>query len=103
LAGTSAPVRVKLGDSPEGIYVSSDGRFLAAAIEENNQVLIVDTARLAIAKRFTMKGKNPEHAVFSPDGRLIFVSAEEADSVDIIDVALGEGVHSITLGSTLLL
>ena len=35
---------------PKAIYVSPDGRWLAAAIEENNQVLIVDTATLTIAR-----------------------------------------------------
>ena len=49
LAKRGEPVRVKLGDSPEGIYVSPDGRWLAAAIEENNQVLIIDTANLSVA------------------------------------------------------
>src|SRR4030095_11774000 len=70
--------RAKLGDSPEAIYVSPDGRFLSAAIEENNQVLIVDTASLAPVKNIKMRGRNPEHAVWSPDGKWLYASAEEA-------------------------
>ena len=35
-----------LGDSPEAIYLSPDGKWIAAAIEENDQVVIVDVAAL---------------------------------------------------------
>ena len=77
---------IPLGDSPEAIYLSPDGKWLSAAIEENDQVIIVDTAALKVDRRIRMKGKNPEHAVWSPDGRWLYVSAEEADSVDIVDI-----------------
>ncbi len=43
--------KVNLGDSPEAIYLSPDGKWLSAAIEENDQVLIVDTAALTVVKR----------------------------------------------------
>ena len=89
---------IPLGDSPEAIYLSPDGKWLSAAIEENDLVLLIDTATLKIAKRLKMKGKNPEHAVFSPDGKWLYASAEEADSVDIFDVARGELVKSVTVG-----
>ena len=36
--------RLPLGDSPEAIYLSPDGKWIAAAIEENDQVMLVDTA-----------------------------------------------------------
>ena len=82
---------IALGDSPEAIYLSPDGKWLSAAIEENDQVVLVDTATLKVARRIKMKGKNPEHAVWSPDGKWLYVSAEEADSVDIVDVATRRG------------
>ena len=81
--------------------ISADGKWLSAAIEENDQVLIIDTASSRIDRRIAMKGKNPEHAVWSPDGRWIYASAEEADSVDIIDVAKGEVVKSVKVGDRL--
>ena len=90
--------RIPVGDSPEAIYLSPDGKWLSVAIEENDQVVIVDTAKLAVARKFRMKGKNPEHAVWSPDGKWLYVSAEEADSVDIVDLAKGEVVKSVKVG-----
>ena len=59
LASASAPARVKLGDSPEGIYLSPDGRWLSAAIEENNQVLFVDTATLTDREARHDEGQEP--------------------------------------------
>ena len=77
------------GDSPEAIYLSPDGKWLSVAIEEIYQVVVAELymLKLAVARKFRMRGKNPEHAEFSPDGKWLYVSAEEADCVDIIDLA----------------
>ena len=42
---------VALGSSPEAIYLSPDGKLLSAAIEEKDEVAIVDLATLAVVKR----------------------------------------------------
>ncbi len=57
--------------------ISADGRWVAAAVEEGNEVVFVDTQSGTRAFSVRVRGKNPEHAVFSPDGRCVFVSAEE--------------------------
>src|SRR5699024_1104671 len=90
--------RVPVGDSPEAIYLSADGKWLSAAVEENDQVALIDTAKLEVTRRIRMRGKNPEHAVFSPDGRWLYASAEEADSVDIVDLERGAVVKSVQVG-----
>jgi DNA-binding beta-propeller fold protein YncE len=88
--GTGATVmRTAVGNSPEGIYLSTDGKWLSVAVEEDNEVAIVDTSTGKVARRLKMRGKNPEHAVFSPEGRWLYVSSEEADSVDIVDLDRG--------------
>jgi hypothetical protein len=77
-----------MGKSPEGVSVSADGNWVAAASEEE-QRRGAGRCRGA-ARRWPLirtEGKNPEHAVFSPDSRWLYVSAEEATQVDIIDVA----------------
>src|SRR5438552_1544984 len=79
--------QVPLGRSPEAIYRSPDGQWVAAAIEENDQVVLVRVSDHTPQRHLGMRGKNPEHAVFSPDGKWLYVSAEEADSIDIVDVA----------------
>src|SRR5688572_18443448 len=67
--------RVDLGKSPEGVSLSRDGRWIAAAVEEANAVALVDAASLAVVAQVATEGKNPEHAVFSVDGRWLYVSA----------------------------
>src|SRR5882724_11258856 len=47
-----------LGNSPEAIYLSADGKWLSAAIEENDLVLLVDTATGGVERRIKMRGKN---------------------------------------------
>jgi YVTN family beta-propeller protein len=42
---------IALGKSPEGVYASADGQWVAAAIEENDEVAIVDTKSRSVAFR----------------------------------------------------
>src|SRR5690606_39814712 len=90
---------IALGESPEGVYASPDGRWIAAAIEESNDVAIVDTRTKQLAFSVKVRGRNPEHAVFSPDGRTLLVSAEEGDAVDIIDFATRQQVAQVAVGA----
>ena len=50
---------IALGESPEGVYASPDGRWIAAAMEESHDVAITDTQTNKVA--FTIKGvKGPD-------------------------------------------
>ena len=64
---------VPLGDSPEGISLSADGKLLAVALEDDNSVVLLSAPEGKELTRIKVKGKNPEHAVFSPDGRWLYV------------------------------
>jgi YVTN family beta-propeller protein len=90
---------VALGESPEGVSISPDGRWVVAAVEGKNDIAVVDTRSNALAFSIKVHGKNPEHAVFSPNGRLLFVSAEEGDAVDIIDFAGAQAVAQVAVGA----
>ena len=87
LAARKRSGTIAVGASPEGVGISPDGRWVAAAVEETNEIVFVDTRTNAKAFVVKVRGKNPEHAVFTPDGRYVFVSAEDGEAVDIIDVA----------------
>jgi YVTN family beta-propeller protein len=41
--------RIDLGESPEGVYISPDGKLIAAAVELTNSVVFIDTATDAVA------------------------------------------------------
>ena len=93
IASRKATGVIALGESPEGVGISPDGRWVAAAVEETNDVAFVDTRTQRKAFVIKVRGKNPEHAVFAPDGRHVFVSAEEGEAVDVIDVATAPMPH----------
>jgi YVTN family beta-propeller protein len=88
----------RVGASPEGLGLSADGKLLAAAVEDDNSVVLVEANSGKELARIKVDGRNPEHAVFSPDGRWIYVSAEEAEQVDVIDVAKRQQVGHILVG-----
>ena len=88
----------RLGDSPEGLGLSADGELLAAAVEDDNSVVLVEAASGKVLARIKVDGRNPEHAVFSPDGRWIYVSAEEAEQVDVIDLTKRQQTGHVAVG-----
>lgn len=57
---------IPVGDSPEAIYLSPDGKWLSVAVEEKNEVVIVDTAAQKVDRRIRMKGKNPSTQCGAP-------------------------------------
>ncbi|MFX7981044.1 hypothetical protein ABTK42_19635, partial [Acinetobacter baumannii] len=66
LAARRQAGEIPLGESPEGLGQSPDGRWVVAAVEESNEVVFVDTRTMARSFAVRVRGKNPEHAVFSP-------------------------------------
>lgn len=90
---------VDLGESPEGVSISPDGRWVVAAVEESNDIVITDTGTNKLAFAINVHGRNPEHAVFSPDGRNILVSAEEGGAVDVIDFVARKQVAQVSVGA----
>ena len=78
--------RVQLGESPEALYCSPDGKWLGVANEGTNSISFIDVKSMSVKFSIKVKGKNPEHGVFSPDGKFMLVSAEEADQVDLLDL-----------------
>src|SRR3954470_9554346 len=90
--------RAAVGNSPEAVYLSPDGKWLAVAIEEDDRVALVDAGTMKVDRRIATKGRNPEHAVWSPDGKFLYVSGENTDAVDVIDVARGEVTKQVVVG-----
>ena len=62
IASRKATGVIALGESPEGVGISADGRWVAAAVEETNDVAFIDTRTQRKAFVVKVRGKNPEHA-----------------------------------------
>ena len=78
--------QIAVGSGPEGIGMSPSDSEVAACIEDDNKVVLIDTKSLEVTQRIAIHGANPEHCVFSPDGRWLLTSNENSNDVDIIDL-----------------
>lgn len=81
--------QIPVGDSPEGLGLSANGELLAACLEDDNAVALVDVKTLKVTKHIALAGKNPEHCVFSPDGALLLASNENSNDIDVVDLKAG--------------
>ncbi|MGH8123090.1 MAG: beta-propeller fold lactonase family protein, partial [Rudaea sp.] len=95
LATDKLKKQIAVGHGPEGIGISPSGDEVAACVEDDNWVTLVDTKSLDVIKHIPVKGKNPEHCVFSPDGHWLLASNENSNDVDVIDLKLGASLGTV--------
>lgn len=75
---------VEVGEEPEGILVSPDGKTAYVTSEVANTVHVVDTASKAIKANIVV-GNRPRRFALTPDQKELWVSNELSGSVSIID------------------
>lgn len=78
---------LETGSAPAGLAISLDGRWLATADRDSNQVSIFDAATLALVHRVTV-GERPFGVTFAPDGR-VFSADVGSNTVTAVDPASG--------------
>ncbi len=84
------------GAAPAGIALSPDGRLLASAEKEANQVSIFDAATLTLSRTIKV-GEAPFGLGFAPGG-LLFVGNVGSNDVSILDAHTGETVATVPVG-----
>jgi YVTN family beta-propeller protein len=87
--------QIAVGHGPEGIGMSPSGNEIAACVEDDNWVTLIDAKTLAVTKHIPIKGKNPEHCVYSPDGHWLLTSNENSNDVDVIDLKAGASLGTV--------
>lgn len=85
------------GAAPAGVAVSSDGRWVATADRDDDQVSIFDAASGALLHRVKTAGAHP-FGVTWHDGRF-WTADVQGDTVSVIDPGAGRLVGSIATGS----
>ena len=75
---------IPVGDEPEGVALSPDGRFLYVTLEGDDSVAVIDVATRRVIARAPVGGR-PRSIAFSPDGARAYVTDELPGAVTEMD------------------
>ncbi|NOR31599.1 MAG: beta-propeller fold lactonase family protein [Sulfitobacter sp.] len=84
------------GAAPAGLALSDDGRFLASADRDADQVSVFDANNLTLHRRIDV-GSRPFGLRFAPDGRL-FVANVGSNDVTVIGPQMDKTVATFAVG-----
>jgi YVTN family beta-propeller protein len=93
---TTLPV----GQGPEAIDVSPDGKELWTAHSRDGGVSVIDVAGKKVSATFGIGTKRSNRLKFTPDGRQVLVSDLDGNEVIVIDAASRKEVKRIAMGKT---
>jgi YVTN family beta-propeller protein len=85
--------RVHIGRAPHHLMLTPDKRYLIVAMSEGNELVFIDRATGAIAKRVEVS--DPYQIGFSPDGKWFVSNSLRLDRIDIYDAATFELKHRL--------
>ena len=88
--------RLITGAAPAGLALSDDGRFLASADRDADQVSIFDAETLSLRHRADV-GTRPFGLRFAPDGRL-FVANVGTNDLSVINPDQGQVIATVPVG-----
>ncbi len=87
---------LETGSAPAGLDVSADGRFLASADRDADQVSLFDADRLTLIRRIPV-GERPFGLRFLPDGRLATADVG-SNAVTLLDPRSGATLGKVPTG-----
>ncbi|MGN6253590.1 MAG: beta-propeller fold lactonase family protein [Solirubrobacterales bacterium] len=81
-----------------GVAFSPDGKTAYVANDENNTVVVIDTATRQVVGAPIPVGEDPINIAFTPDGSRAYVTNDESNDVSVIDTAARQVVATIPVG-----
>ncbi|MFH8801293.1 cytochrome D1 domain-containing protein [Streptomyces sp. NPDC017936] len=102
-SGSSGPepvTSIRVGNSPQGVAMSLDGRRGYVANLNSGSVSVIDTLTNRTEDHPIPVGKNPRDVAVSPDKRQVYVANLGSDSVSVIDTLTDRVDRTIPVGST---
>ena len=92
---TSIPV----GDGPEGLDLSPDGRELWTAHFRDGDVSILDVAGKKVIGTIALRTRRSNRLKFTPDGRRVLVSELDSSELVVVDALARKEIKRLALGS----
>jgi YVTN family beta-propeller protein len=89
--------RVPVGEDPEGLALSPDGRTLWVAVAGSGSVVVLDAAADRALDTLAA-GRRPVSVAFTPDGRLALVTDAEGNDVAVFDAGARRQLVRIATG-----
>lgn len=91
--------QIAVGNQPEAIDLSPDGKELWVGQNGDGKISIIDTATHAVKESFQI-GQMPIRVKFTPDGRRVIVSDAKAGEMIVVDAASRKEIKRIQIGQT---
>jgi YVTN family beta-propeller protein len=79
--------RIAVGQGPEGIAISPDGREVWVANRGDGSVSVIDTATNKVVATLPQVGKVPFRVAFTPDGKRVLIPDPESAELVVFDAA----------------
>jgi len=92
---------VPVGEGPEGLDLSPDGKELWVAHSRDGHVSIIDLASRKVAQVFDAKTRRSNRLKFAPDGKMALISDMGAGELVVIDAASRTEKKRLPLGRAL--
>lgn len=99
---TAPPMKVAqipVGNQPEGIDLSPDGKELWVGQNADGKIAIIDTATNKVKESIPVGGV-PIRVKFTPDGKRVLVSNPETGELIVFDAATRKETKRIAVGET---
>lgn len=92
-------LQIPVGNQPEGIDLSPDGKELWVGQNAEGKITIIDTATNKV-KESVQTGGVPIRVKFTPDGKRILVSSAQSGELIVLDSATRKELKRIAVGET---
>jgi len=89
--------QIAVGDGPEGIDVSPDGRFVWVANRSGGDIMVIDTKTDEVVHRME-SGDFPIRLKFTPNGKKVLVSNLNGNEIAVFDAESREKIGVIDTG-----
>jgi len=89
---------IPVGQEPEGVTTTPDGKFFYVTCEAGGDIFIIDTSKYVATSHFKVEGR-PRSVGFLADGKIAFIPSESVGQVNVIDTSVPSVLKTITLPS----